>query len=69
MREINFTKRLILEFKFESKIVSPNQKDASGETILNLAVADADKYAVEMLLNKGLTALSTYIPKNFKASA
>ena len=39
--------------KFESKIVSPNQKDANGETILNLAVADADKYAVEMLLNKG----------------
>lgn len=39
--------------KFENKIVSPNQKNANGETILNLAVADADEYAVEIPLNKG----------------
>ena len=48
--------KFALKSKFDSKIVSPNQKDANGETILNLAIADVDEYAVEMLLNKGADA-------------
>ena len=58
-----FTKSFKKRGKFSAEIASPDQKDASGETLLNLAIAADDAVAIPLdrgaevnLASRGLRA-------------